>query len=92
MLVDIRATKPTYISELHESEFRLMQDNFPDFERKMLIFSNNLFKQNKQYVLDYIIHHKDPRRQQQSRRLNILKNIVATKIQEVRAIKRKPRL
>lgn len=92
MLVEIRSTEHTFVSELNETQMKQLQETHPKFEKKILIFTNNLYKLNKQYVLDYIIHSNSTSEQAKIKRRSILKNIIAIKIQEFRAIKRKPKL
>jgi DNA primase catalytic subunit len=71
-----------------------MQDEFPDLQKKMMLYVNKLYR-NKAQHLNYIeqlpenVHRDAPN----SIRLeNILKNVVFNRCLEIREEKRKPKL
>jgi signal-transduction protein with cAMP-binding, CBS, and nucleotidyltransferase domain len=90
MVVNIRAVQPSYLCMIHEDEFTKIQESFPVFDKYLKFYQNRMYMDEKIYPLDYIIHVHHGK--EKIKRRNILKNIVALMIQDVRALKRKPKL
>lgn len=80
--------------EYPEELFDEIKSVDPVLDRKIKFYQNQLYKLNQTYALDYIVSctHCDKKDKYMVRRRTILKNVVFARIEQIRLIKRKPKL
>jgi len=54
MVVEMRATMATFISQVEEDDINDTREEFAEFDKVLLMFTNNIYKLNKIFYLDYI--------------------------------------
>ena len=101
MHVTMRCKANTKILELSKKTFSKIREENPAFETRILMHQNYILKWNKKYPLDYIINIPEDMRDRKIsnkemknilKRRNIFKNIVFTRLSEVKNMRKKPKL
>lgn len=82
MVVNIRASKPSYLISFHEDLFQNLHKVDAKAQKNMQFYENELLKAGKTYPLDYIVCRFNEHKYEKYMidRRTILKNIVMLKI------------
>lgn len=92
MVVNIRATKPTFVRFLFEDDINQFKIGDDELIRIIGLYESNLMKRGTSYPLDYIKHSHDDDERRKNYRHFVLKTVVLRQIEAIRIIQRKPKL